>query len=89
LSLINAPERAKRAPVLGRKNHYGSRSRRGTEAAAVRYTLIESAKRVDVSPKAYLEAAVEWALSRTGAVLLPDEFKRQLDAVRDTPAPDG
>lgn len=85
----NAAERAMRAPVLGRKNHYGSRSRRGTETAAILYTLIESAKRVDVSPKAYLEAAVEWALSRPGAVLLPDEFKRQLDAAGDTPPPDG
>ena len=85
----NAAERAMRAPVLGRKNHYGSRSRRGTETAAVLYTLIESAKRVDVSPKAYLEAAVECALNRAGAVLLPDEFKRQLEAVGDTPPPDG
>lgn len=81
----NTAERAMRGPVLGRKNYYGSRSRRGTETAAILYTLIESAKRVGVSPKAYLEAAVEMALSHAGAVLLPDEFKRQLDAVRDPP----
>jgi transposase len=31
-------------PVLGRKNHYGSRSQRGTEVAALFYSLIESAK---------------------------------------------
>lgn len=78
----NPAERAMRAPVLGRKNHYGSRSRRGTETAAILYTLVESAKRVGVSPKAYLEAAVEVALSKAGAVLLPDEFKRQLDEAR-------
>lgn len=81
----NTAERAIRGPVLGRKNYYGSRSRRGTETAAILYTLIESAKMVGVSPKAYIEAAVEMALSHAGAVLTPDEFKRQLDAVRDPP----
>jgi len=30
--------------VIGRKNHYGSRSQRGTEVAALFYSLIESAK---------------------------------------------
>jgi hypothetical protein len=68
--------------VLGRKNSYGSRSRRGTETTAILYTLVESAIRVGVNPKAYLEAAAEHALSKTGAVLLPDEFKRQLEEVR-------
>ena len=31
----NAAERALRGPVVGRKNHYGSRSRRGTQVAAL------------------------------------------------------
>lgn len=83
----NESERAMRSPVLGRKNFYGSRSRRATENAAVFYTLIESAKRVGVSPKAYLEAAAEHALRKAGAVLLPDEFKRQLDAARESNPP--
>lgn len=77
----NESERAIRGPVLGRKNHYGSRSRRGTETAAILYTLVESAKRIGVSPRAYLEAAAEHALRKAGAILLPDEFKRQLDTV--------
>jgi transposase len=34
----NTAERANRGPVLGRKNHYGSRSKRGTEVAAQLYT---------------------------------------------------
>ena len=68
--------------MLGRKNHYGSRSRRGTETAAILYTLVESAKRVGVPPRAYLEAAAEHALRKAGATLLPDEFKRELDEVR-------
>ena len=40
----NASERALRGPVVGRKNHYGSQSRRGTEVAALFYSAIESAK---------------------------------------------
>jgi transposase len=83
----NAAERAMKSPVLGRKNHYGSRSRRGTETAAILYTLVESAKRVGVSPMAYLAAAAEHALRRAGAVLLPDEFKQQLEAVMAQPPP--
>jgi len=73
--------------VLGRVNFGGSRSRRGTEVAAILYTLVESAKRCGVSPEDYLYAAAEHALTNAGAVLLPDEFKRQLEAVHDPPAP--
>jgi len=83
----NESERAVRGPVLGRVNYHGSRSRQGTEVAAIIYTLVESAKRCGVSPEAYLQAAAEMSLTRAGAILLPDEFKRQLDAVRDGPIP--
>lgn len=82
----NESERAVRPTVLGRANYQGSRSRRGTEVHAVISTLIESAKRCGVSPEAYLYAAAEHALMAAGAVLLPDEFKRQLDEVRPPPA---
>ena len=61
----NAAERALRGLVVGRKNHYGSKSRRGTEVAAVFYTLIESAKLCCVEPGAYLTRATEAALSGT------------------------
>lgn len=54
----NATERALRGPVIGRKNHFGSRSRRGTEAAAILYSLVESAKLAGVDPSAYLRHAV-------------------------------
>lgn len=53
----NATERAIRGPVVGRKNHYGSRSRRGTEIAAIFYTLLETAKLVGIDPVTYLRAA--------------------------------
>lgn len=45
-------ERGLRAAALGRKNHYGSRSERGTEVAALFYSLIESAKRYGHEPDA-------------------------------------
>ncbi|RYZ65742.1 MAG: hypothetical protein EOP08_06325 [Proteobacteria bacterium] len=59
----NAAERAIRGVVLGRKNHYGSRSQRGTEVAAVSYSLIESAKLVGVESAEFLRRAAEAALA--------------------------
>ena len=40
--------------VIGRKNHYGSRSKRGTEVAALYYSLVETAKLNNVDPADYL-----------------------------------
>ena len=59
---------------MGRKNHYGSKSRRGTEVAAIFYSLIESAKLCGLDPGAYLLAATEVALKNPGSALLPHEF---------------
>jgi transposase len=70
----NAAERAMRGPVVGRKNHYGSKSQRGTEVAALFYSLIESAKLAGVDPVAYLRAAAEASL-RDNRTLLPHEFR--------------
>jgi Transposase IS66 family len=70
----NATERALRGMVLGRKNHYGSRSQRGTEVAALFYSLIESAKLCGAEPKAYLLCAATAALRNPGAVTLPHDL---------------
>jgi transposase len=70
----NAAERALRGPVVGRKNHYGSRSLRGTEVAAVFYTLCETARLVGGDPHAYLLRAVYAALEQPGAVTLPEDL---------------
>lgn len=68
----NATERGIRGPVVGRKNHYGSKSKRGTEIAAIFYTLLETAKLCGVDPAKYLrEAALAGA---RGEVLLPSDF---------------
>ena len=68
----NGTERAIRGPVVGRKNYYGSKSRRGTEVAATMYTLLETAKLNGVDPMSYLKAAVH--ASRRGEILLPWEM---------------
>lgn len=70
----NATERGLRGMVVGRKNHYGSRSKRGTEVAALFYSLIESAKLCGVEPKAYLLQAVRAALANPGTVTLPHDL---------------
>lgn len=68
----NATERGIRGPVVGRKNHYGSKSQRGTEIAATFYTLLETAKLTGVDPAKYLRAAV--LADAQGTVLLPQDF---------------
>lgn len=68
----NATERAIRGPVVGRKNHYGSRSRSGTEVAATMYSIVETAKLHKLDPAAYLYAAV--IAADRGELLLPWQF---------------
>jgi transposase len=68
----NATERAIRGPVVGRKNHYGSKSRSSTEVAATLYSILETAKLHHVEPAAYLAAALEAA--ERGETLLPWQF---------------
>jgi transposase len=72
----NAAERVLRGPVVGRKNHYGSKSLRGTQVAALFYTLCESAKLAGVDPHAYLLAATEAALATPGTATLPSPVTR-------------
>lgn len=73
----NGSERAARGPVVGRKNHYGSRSLRGTEVAATFYSLVESAKLNGLSPRFYLRVAARAGL-RGEQVPLPHEVKAML-----------
>lgn len=70
----NHTERSLRGPVVGRKNHYGSRSRRGTDAAAILYSLVESAKLAGVDPQRYLHDAIHAAL-RGKPLPLPHEIR--------------
>ena len=66
----NASERALRGVVLGRKNHYGSRSKRGTEVAAIFYTILDTARLCDLDPAKFLRLAVTKHLA-TGQAMHP------------------
>lgn len=75
IALDNNPaERALRDVVIGRKVHYGSKSKRGTEVASIFYTLFETAELCGVEPMGYLRAATEAALETPSRVLLPHEL---------------
>ena len=50
----NAAERAKKPPVLGRKNYLFCGSDAGGRRAACVYTIIETAKMNGINPEAYL-----------------------------------
>lgn len=72
----NRTERAFRGPVVGRRNHFGSKSRRGTKAAAILYSVIETAKANGLDPAAYLIAAVRVAKLTDGDEhLMPWDFE--------------
>ena len=76
----NPTERGLRGPVVGRRNHFGSKSARGTEAAAILYSLVESAKVCDVDPIAYLNEVATRARRDPKAVLLPSEYAAEVNA---------
>ena len=70
----NLAERCLRGPVIGRHNHYGSKSRQGTEVAAAAYSIMESAKLNGLNPEAYLLVAVK-AFHAGAEIPLPHEVK--------------
>lgn len=74
----NGTEQSMRGPVVGRKNHYGSRSLRGTEVAATLYSLVETAKLNELDPRLYLQVAVRAGL-RDERVPLPHEVKAKIE----------
>ena len=70
----NATERILPPIAVGRKNHYGSKSKRGTEVAALFYSLIESAKLAGVEPGAYLQEAAKRAIAKPRTATLPHDL---------------
>ena len=73
----NPTERAMRGPVIGRRNHFGSKSVRGPQMAAILYSLVETAKVCGLDPIAYLLEVATRARRTPGATLLPADFKRE------------
>ena len=76
----NATERALRAVVLGRKNHLGSRSKRGMQVAGLYYSLLDTAKICGVDPRQYLLGALRLAIQEPGSVLLPHQMAQRADS---------
>ena len=70
----NSAERALRGLVVGRKNHYGSRSKRGTDMAALFYTLFETAKLSRVDPRVYVTTVARRAIANPGTVTFPSDI---------------
>ena len=60
---------------MGRRNHFGSKSRRGTKAAAIFYSLMETAKLAGIQPAEYLAEAVRRAKRNSDGVLLPWDYR--------------
>jgi transposase len=67
----NRVERALRQPVLGRKNHFCSRSERGARATAILYSLVETDRINGIDPAIYLLDAANAAIDKPGAITLP------------------
>ena len=81
----NRTERALRDPVLGRKNHYGCRSVRGTQVAAIFYTLIETCILCGVDPEEYMRFTARAARLKPGTAILPQEFARERGLAGEAP----
>lgn len=75
----NAAERGVRKPVLGRKNHYGSRSERGVWVAALYYSLCGTCRLLGLDARAYLHEALIRAARNRGEAFLPSDYKKELD----------
>jgi transposase len=71
----NSVERALCGVAVGRKNHYGSRSERGTRVAALFYSLIEAAKLCGLEQRVYLREATLRAVRGPGKATLARDLK--------------
>ena len=60
----NEAERTVRHSVMGRKNFYGSRTINGADVTATLYTVIESCKKVELDPKAYMLMVVKKKIAK-------------------------
>ena len=77
----NQSERVIRHWVIGRKNHFGSKSKRGTVVASILYTLIKSAEMSGLDPRAYLRMVVVRKQRGQTAVLPNQVTQDQLEQV--------
>ena len=67
-------ERAMREVVVDRKNHYGSKSKAGSQVPAISCTLFDTAKLSGVDTRSFVLAAAKNAIRSLGAVTLPQNL---------------
>ena len=73
----NEAERTIRQVVMGRKNFHGSRTINGADTAATIYTIIESCKKVELDPKAYIKMVIENSIKKQ-EVLTPLKYAQKI-----------
>lgn len=73
----NEAERTIRHAVIGRKNYYGAATHGGAETAATHFTIIESCKKNDVDPRAFLLMSLQ-AAARREKLVTPLAYARHL-----------
>lgn len=69
----NSQERQLRSPVVGRKTWYGNHSKKGAEASADMFTIVESCKLNGVNPREYVAELVR-AIHEGKPVFTPYEY---------------
>lgn len=72
----NLIERLQRDPVVGRKNHYGSKTIESAQVAADWYTVVGTCHINEVSPREYIKYALLEILAKREP-LLPWDFKNK------------
>lgn len=70
----NSIERTLRSPVVGRKNHYGSKTLESARMAAIWYSVIATCEANRVDPRAYIDDTLRRILTRQ-AVPMPWDWK--------------
>ena len=73
----NEAERTVRHSVMGRKNFYGSRTINGADVTATLYTVIESCKKVEIDPKAYILMVVKKKIAKEKNVPTPLQYAQK------------
>lgn len=73
----NLIERLQRSPVVGRKNHYGSRTLKSAQVAANWYTIIGTCELSGIVPREYIKYALTQILTKQKP-LLPWEYKAMI-----------
>ena len=73
----NEAERTIRHAVVGRKNYHGSNNHTGAETAATHFTIIESCKKNEIDPRAFLLMSLQ-RIAAGESTMTPLEYAKHL-----------